>query len=152
MVLEVWIKPDASHKYALFRTYPICAYSGHLGNKTKQGDSQSVEGFYVVTPRRLNSFSEYRLSFNEGYPNPLERALGYTGGDVMIHGGCGSVGCLALNDDIDELYTLMDEAMQRGVATVPLHAFPFRMTTENMQRAVQFFPQHLQFWLNIAPA
>src|SRR5688572_27560135 len=37
--LEVWI--DDRERYRLFRSYPICNYSGDLGPKVRQGDRQA---------------------------------------------------------------------------------------------------------------
>ncbi|MCP4393337.1 MAG: hypothetical protein GY804_03575 [Alphaproteobacteria bacterium] len=42
--LEVWLQ-QKNGKYTLFKTYPICYYSGELGPKLKQGDKQAPEGF-----------------------------------------------------------------------------------------------------------
>lgn len=56
-MLELWLKPDGSDRYVLFKTYPICAWSGSLGPKTKQGDRQAPEGFYAVGLKHLNPFS-----------------------------------------------------------------------------------------------
>ena len=47
--LEVW-KQDATGRYALLKTYPICRWSGELGPKIKEGDRQAPEGFYTITP------------------------------------------------------------------------------------------------------
>src|SRR4029450_3376255 len=46
--LEVWKQRDDGRFYHL-KTYPICAWSGDLGPKTKQGDRQAPEGFYTVS-------------------------------------------------------------------------------------------------------
>ena len=43
--LEVWKAKDDGRFY-LFKTYPICNYSGGLGPKVEQGDRQAPEGFY----------------------------------------------------------------------------------------------------------
>src|SRR3990172_1483277 len=45
--LEVWKAKDNGRFY-LFKTYPICSYSGVLGPKIEQGDRQAPEGFYNV--------------------------------------------------------------------------------------------------------
>lgn len=95
--LEVW-KRDRSGKYALLKIYPMCRWSGKLGPKTKSGYRQAPEGFYTVTPSLMNPRSQYYLSFNLGYPNTLERALGYTGEAIMVHGACTSAGCFAMTD------------------------------------------------------
>ena len=36
--------------FIFFKSWDICTYSGALGPKLKQGDRQSAEGFYFVTP------------------------------------------------------------------------------------------------------
>src|ERR1700758_1764000 len=85
--LEVW-KQDRSGKFALLKTYPICRWSGDLGPKVREGDRQAPEGFYAITPGQMNPQSAYYLSFNTGYPNAYDRALGRTGSQLMGHGDC----------------------------------------------------------------
>jgi murein L,D-transpeptidase YafK len=81
--LEVWAKK--SSKYALFKRYEICYYSGGLGTKTKQGDGKSPEGFYTITAKQLNPSSNYH-PFQHRLPKPAGTAKGYTGDAIMIHG------------------------------------------------------------------
>jgi murein L,D-transpeptidase YafK len=76
--LEIW-KQDRSGKFALLKTYPICRWSGDLGPKVREGDRQAPEGFYAITPAQMNPASAYYLSFNTGYPNAYDKALGHTG-------------------------------------------------------------------------
>ena len=76
--LELW-KMDRTGRYALLKTYPICRWSGKLGPKTTEGDRQTPEGFYSVARSQMNPDSRYYLSFNLGFPNRLEAALGYEG-------------------------------------------------------------------------
>ena len=52
-VMEVW-KANSQDRYQLVGTYPICAWSGQLGPKKKEGDRQAPEGFYDVTPAQMN--------------------------------------------------------------------------------------------------
>ena len=131
-VLEVWLQKD-SGEYALFLDYPICIYSGELGPKTREGDKQSPEGFYTVGREAMNPNSQYHLSFNLGYPNAYDRAHGYSGSLLMVHGKCVSIGCYAMGDrQIEEIYTLVGAALQRGQPFVRVHAFPFRMTDANL--------------------
>ena len=105
--LEVW-KVNKSGAYALFKTYPMCRWSGKLGPKTKIGDRQAPEGFYHVSAGQLNPKSQYYVSFNLGYPNRLEAALGYTGEALMVHGACSSSGCYAMTDaQMAELYPII---------------------------------------------
>jgi hypothetical protein len=61
-VLELWI--EKTNSFHMFRTYPICAFSGALGPKLKEGDRQAPEGFYFVRPEQMNPNSRYHLSFN----------------------------------------------------------------------------------------
>ena len=132
--LEVW-KVDASGKYALFKTYPMCRWSGKLGPKTKSGDRQAPEGFYHVSAGMLNPNSQYYVSFNLGYPNRLESALGYTGEALMVHGACSSSGCYAMTDQgVGEIYAIVQKALEGGQERFQVQAYPFRMTTENMAR------------------
>jgi murein L,D-transpeptidase YafK len=44
--IEVWVKQDLNDKFALFKTYRVCAMAGALGPKRMQGDYQVPEGFY----------------------------------------------------------------------------------------------------------
>ncbi|MCO6359280.1 L,D-transpeptidase family protein [Roseivirga pacifica] len=145
-VLEVWIEKDES--FTLFKTYEICSFSGKLGPKQKQGDMQSPEGFYFVPPSRMNPWSSYHLSFNLGYPNSYDRSHGYTGNYLMVHGRCVSIGCYAMTDEyIDEIYTLAHKALENGQQYFRVHAFPFRMTEDNMQQ--HHDSQWLSFWQNL---
>lgn len=131
--LEVWLQNGA--QYELLKTYSICALSGSLGPKTREGDAQSPEGFYNVGRGQLNPQSHYHLAFDIGYPNAYDRSLGRTGSLIMVHGNCVSIGCFAMTDDgIDEIYSLTDAALAKGQASVPVHVFPFRMTAENTKR------------------
>lgn len=132
--LEVW-KVDQSGNYALLRTYPMCRWSGKLGPKTKTGDRQAPEGFYHVSAGMLNPKSQYYVSFNLGYPNRLESALGYTGEALMVHGACSSSGCYALTDQgVGEIYAMVAKALSSGQDRVQVQAYPFRMTHENLVR------------------
>ncbi|MCC6919034.1 MAG: murein L,D-transpeptidase [Alphaproteobacteria bacterium] len=144
--LELWLKHDG--RYVLFETYPICAWSGLLGPKQKEGDGQSPEGFYEVGRKQLNPNSAYHLAFNLGYPNAYDRALGRTGSALMVHGACASIGCYAMTDRfITEIYGLVEAALNRGQRSVPVHVFPFRMTAETV--AVHGDSAWAPFWANL---
>lgn len=133
--LEVWIAGAPGEPHKLFKTYPICAYSGGLGPKLQEGDRQSPEGFYRVSRQQLNPQSNYHLSFNLGFPNAYDRHHGRTGSFLMVHGNCSSIGCYAMtNAGIEEIYLLVEAALAAGQPYVPVHAFPFRLTPANLQR------------------
>jgi len=146
--LEVWLLDKASGRFALFRTYPIRKYSGALGPKLKEGDGQAPEGFYSVTPERMNPLSRFHLSFDVGYPNDFDRSLGRTGSAIMVHGGGMSIGCFAMGDEaIEEIYTLAESALRNGQSTFSVHIFPFRMT-DAMMKAHEG-SHWLDFWRNL---
>ena len=95
--LELW-RLARDGKYALVKVYEICAFSGDLGPKKKQGDRQAPEGFYSIGPQQLNYQSIRFLSLDTGFPNTYDRAHDATGSALMIHGGCDSAGCYAIED------------------------------------------------------
>jgi murein L,D-transpeptidase YafK len=132
--LEVW-KQARSGKFELLKTYPICRWSGDLGPKVREGDRQAPEGFYTISPAQMNPQSAYYLSFNTGYPNAYDRALGHTGSELMVHGDCSSRGCYAMTDEqIAEIYSLGRESFFGGQRAFQFEAFPFRMTPVNMAK------------------
>jgi murein L,D-transpeptidase YafK len=130
--IEVWVQKDGSFEH--FATYPICMWSGRLGPKLQEGDRQAPEGFYTVDKDALNPNSRMHLSFNLGFPNIYDRSKGRTGSFLMVHGGCASIGCYAVTDDVvDELWAFVTKALDNGQERIPVHAFPFRMTERNMR-------------------
>src|SRR4051812_6679571 len=132
--LEVW-KQARNGQFALLKTYPICRWSGDLGPKTREGDRQAPEGFYSISPAQMNPQSAYYLSFNTGYPNAFDKALGRTGSQLMVHGDCSSRGCYAMTDEqIAEIYSLGRESFFGGQKSFQLQAYPFKMTPINMAK------------------
>ena len=106
--------------------YRVLGASGGPGPKLRQGDQQVPEGFYEI--ESLNPNSLYHLAIRVNYPNAEDRknaaAEGRTklGGDIMIHGKDGSVGCLAMGDPaIEELFVLADRV---GIANVEVVLAP----------------------------
>ena len=145
-LMEVWIRSGA--EYQLLKEYFICAYSGTLGPKLQEGDRQSPEGFYKVKKHQLNPNSKFHLSFNLGFPNTYDRAHGRTGSYLMVHGNCVSDGCYAMTDEkIEEIYALVESALHSDQKYVQVHAFPFRMTDENM--ALYADSEWYDFWTNL---
>ena len=126
--LEVWVKPQGENKYKLFKTYKVCALAGTLGPKRMRGDYQVPEGFYYIN--EFNPRSACYLSLGLNYPNSSDRMLGDSlqpGGDIYIHGGAKSIGCLALGDPaIEELFCLIARSDPGGrsilIAPVDLRA------------------------------
>jgi murein L,D-transpeptidase YafK len=145
--IELW-KQNAQGQYVLLKTYPVCRWSGQLGPKKKEGDRQVPEGFYTVTAGQMNPNSAYWLSFNVGYPNPMERAMGRSGGDIMVHGTCSSRGCFAMtNEQVEEMYAVMRESFNGGQKSVQFQSYPFRMTAENLARFRH--DPNMSYWKNL---
>jgi murein L,D-transpeptidase YafK len=130
--LELWRK-DKTGQYVLVQTFPICKFSGELGPKHVRGDRQAPEGFYTITSGQLNYNSIRWLSINTGYPNAFDRYHGSTGSALMIHGGCDSAGCYAIEDGpMQDLFATVRDSLRAGQHSVQLHIFPFRMNSFNM--------------------
>ena len=96
----------------------------------------------------MNPNSRFHLSFNLGYPNTYDRAMGRTGSALMVHGNEVSIGCFAMTDSkVEEIYALTDAALRNGQKFFRVHVFPFRMTERRMNeaRSDQWYP----FWKNL---
>lgn len=144
--LEIWVKKE--NVYELFKKYTICYFSGGLGPKKKQGDCKSPEGFYSVKPKHLNPYSTFHLSFDTGYPNEYDRANGYTGSALMVHGSCVSIGCYAMTDErIEEIYSIVQKAFEKGQQQIKLHIFPFRMTESKLAKHKD--SEYYTFWQSL---
>lgn len=110
--LHVFVEQAGSVQHAA--TYPIRAASGTAGPKLREGDRQVPEGFYGVS--FLNPNSRFHLSLRVDYPNREDvaaatadgRDTGTLGGDIMIHGGANSIGCVAIGDEpIEQVFWLV---------------------------------------------
>jgi murein L,D-transpeptidase YafK len=141
--LEIW-KEDTSGHFQLLKTYPICRWSGDLGPKLYEGDRQTPEGFYTITPHLMNPNSNFYLAINIGFPNTFDKANNRDGSFLMIHGDCASSGCYAMTDEqISEIYGLAREALL-GRPSFQVQAYPFRMTPANLARHRS--SPHAAFW------
>lgn len=144
--LEVWLQKG--DRYELFATYPICHWSGTLGPKISEGDKQAPEGVYTVTWKQLHMVGRHPRSLNLGFPNLLDRQFQRTGSFILIHGGCGSVGCYAMtNPVIEEVFTLAQSAIKGGQEAIHVHAYPFRMTEAKLRAYA--LNEWYEFWRNL---
>jgi hypothetical protein len=130
--LEVWVGSAPDGPWHHVRDYPVLAASGGPGPKLREGDGQVPEGVYRV--ELLNPKSRYHLSLRLDYPNAFDRAKasqeGRTslGGDIYIHGGAVSIGCLAMGDAaVEELFVL---AARTGLPDVRVILAPADLRTE----------------------
>ncbi|MDL2403211.1 L,D-transpeptidase family protein [Rhizobium mayense] len=143
-VMEI-LKANQNNRFEVIASYNICAWSGRLGPKVKEGDRQAPEGFYMLTPANLNPNSKYYLAINTGFPNRYDAANGRTGANLMIHGACSSSGCYSMTDqEVLEIYAFARDAFKGGQKAVQLEAFPFRMTAENMVK--HRLSPNIEFW------
>lgn len=147
--LEFWRK-DYNNKYVHIKTYDICSFSGELGPKLKQGDRQSPEGFYIIKASQMNYNSSQFLSFNTGFPNDYDKFNKRTGSYLMVHGGCSSSGCYAIQDaPMQEIFTAMRDSFRVGQKEIQLHIYPFRMNNYNLYTHKS--NKNLDFWLQLKP-
>jgi murein L,D-transpeptidase YafK len=154
-IMEVWARDSRSDAFTLVREYPVCALPGQLGPKRKMGDVQVPEGFYFID--QFNPRSNYHLSLRVSYPNLADRmrrqALSL-GGDIFVHGGCETVGCVPIeNENIEEVYWLAVQAMDAGQRVIPIHIFPARLDSANLdwlERTFQPEADLLAFWENLS--
>jgi hypothetical protein len=148
--LEVWGRAEGP--WVRIDALPILAASGDAGPKLREGDRQVPEGVYRVVA--FNPNSRFHLSMMLDYPNADDVAVaaaeGRTdlGGEIFIHGGAVSIGCLAVGDRaIENLFVLVadvgvehvevivaprDPRDGRGLAPVP--ALPF---TRDLYRRIE---------------
>ena len=151
--LELWARNDAGAPFTLVRAYAICAASGTVGPKRREGDLQVPEGFYQVSG--FNPWSNFHLSLRIDYPNASDRILGdrrQPGGDIFIHGSCVTIGCIPLRDEpIAEVYLAAVDARSSGQRHIPVHIFPCRLDRDwiRLEREACRRPGSLGFWRNL---
>jgi murein L,D-transpeptidase YafK len=144
--LEIWKEKEGA--YILFATYPICHWSGSVGPKMRDGDKQAPEGYYTVTRAQTRHYGRWPKSLNIGFPNILDQSQARTGDNILIHGGCSSVGCFAMTNPVmDEIQTLTESAIDGGQEYVPVQVYPFRMTDANMKANAS--SPWANFWSNM---
>ncbi len=149
--LEVWVQPTFNAKYILLKTYTICTISGTMGPKRIEGDEQTPEGFYFIDD--FNPSSDYHLALHLNYPNAADKLrdakVSSLGGNIYIHGGCKTIGCLPITDQaIKEVYWLALES-RTSTNAIPVHIFPTRLTKESMTQLNKAFKGDvalMSFW------
>ncbi|MFV0294897.1 MAG: L,D-transpeptidase family protein [Hyphomicrobiaceae bacterium] len=148
--LELWMQ-NRTGTFTLLATFPICHWTGTLGPKLREGDKQSPEGFYSIGWPQTRLVGHWRKAFNLGFPNRFDQRLDRTGSYILIHGGCSSVGCYAMTNQVQaEIYSLASAALKNGEKRFHVHIFPFRMTAENMARYAG--NPWMRAWADLKPA
>jgi murein L,D-transpeptidase YafK len=148
-LLEVWASAQEGAELTHVASYTICAASGDLGPKKKDGDGQVPEGYYVLD--HFKNSSDYYLAMRVNYPNARDRGLRYTGSAIMVHGNCVSIGCLAMGDErIQELWVMASAVREQGKA-VHVHIYPGRdlgkLIADAKEQALRAFWSNLQLGL-----
>lgn len=147
--IEVWVSRGA--RYVLFKTFPVCDYSGGLGPKLLEGDKQSPEGLYYIRANDMIVNLRWHRAMDLNFPNSYDRVNARTGSGILIHGKCSSIGCFALTDEnVEELYNIVRAALNGGQARVPVLSLPFRMTEARLaqHKDVEWMP----FWRELKRA
>jgi murein L,D-transpeptidase YafK len=143
-VLELWGGDHGPMR--LIKTYSVAAMSGGMGPKRREGDRQVPEGLYVID--RFNPRSSFLLSLGLDYPNASDMVRSdpkRPGGDIFIHGGQASIGCLAMTDPaIQEIYLFAMDAER----PIRVDLFPFRFRPGWQDRAPT---EHRAFWKELEP-
>jgi murein L,D-transpeptidase YafK len=152
--MELWGRNDENNDYKLIKNYHICALSGMLGPKRYEGDRQVPEGFYFID--NFNPKSDYYLSLLLNYPNYSDLKMCNNqkpGGDIYIHGGCVTVGCMPMTDDvIQEIYVACMNAKLDGEAYVPVQIYPVRFNKIGLNFLGKSYPldeTKQKFWVNL---
>ena len=152
--LELWAQNKNESQFKLIKSYPICATSGALGPKRREGDGQIPEGFYYVN--RFNPWSSFYLSLGLNYPNRSDWLLAggeNPGSDIFIHGSCVTVGCITITDPfIKEIYWLAVQTKSNGQLNIPVHIFPTKLDNDRMTQLNTQYKDNLKllsFWENL---
>lgn len=153
-LLEVWARDESEAGFTLLNTYPMCGTSGQLGPKREEGDEQIPEGFYFID--LFNPQSQFHLSLRVDYPNAVDRARGpgrRLGGEIYVHGGCATIGCVPVTDQwIEQIYLIALTARDAGQQRIPVHMFPTRLDEDGFGWLVETYgPDHpdLAFWRDL---
>jgi murein L,D-transpeptidase YafK len=90
------------------------------------------------------------------YPNRSDRLLGRQGnwgGQIMIHGGCATIGCIPIeNQPVEQLFHIVRDSWRSFRRWATIHIFPARMNDQGMRllrRLASARPALLDFWLQL---
>ncbi len=148
--LEVWGRSKSNEPFQLLKTYAFCTNSGQLGPKRCEGDQQIPEGLYQI--QAFNPKSRFHLSLKVNYPNAsdLKQACpDHPGSDIMVHGGCASIGCISITDDsIKEVYLLALHAFHGGHQKIEIHIFPAKLDQDFMEKIEQRAQEAQSKWMS----
>ncbi|MBA3827322.1 MAG: L,D-transpeptidase family protein [Taibaiella sp.] len=152
--MELWARNNPSSEYKLIKSMRICALSGILGPKRIEGDRQVPEGSYFIED--FNPKSDFYLSLLLNYPNYSDMVMGgkqKLGGDIYIHGGCVTVGCMPMTDEvIQQLYVICLNAKFNGEEYIPIQIYPTRFDKGGLNFLGREYGKDeakQKFWVNL---
>ncbi|MBK8845428.1 MAG: L,D-transpeptidase family protein [Bacteroidetes bacterium] len=150
-ILEIYVRNKGEVTFKLFEKVDVCASSGTVGYKLKQGDRQTPEGHYRIN--LFNHQSNFHLSLKINYPNheDKQRSKGLNaGGDIFIHGECVTIGCVPLgNEGIELLYMMCVITKNNGQQNIPVHIYPCYMNTDAYSKLKSTYKgnkNYINFW------
>lgn len=113
-------------------------FAGNLakGPKTTADDGASPWGRY--TTGKTFIYKDGLPGVYVNYPNEQQVQMGYTGDNILIHGGRSSIGCISIQDTsfLEKVVRLM--AYKKGSVQV----FPSRMRAGETATWKKIFPEH----------
>ena len=78
---------------------------------------------------------------------------GNLGGDIFLHGGCATIGCIPITDEyIKEVYLLAVQAKSNGQGKIPVHIFPSKLDRPMMTQLRKTYNADttlIRFWENL---
>lgn len=94
------------------RAFAFTSYSGALGPKLREGDMQIPEGIYRITGAGARGM----LTLDVDYPNALDRKNAAAdhrtelGGEILVHGGTHSTGCVVISDaEMEQVFVAVND-------------------------------------------
>ena len=134
--LELYAAASRQGPLRYVDSVPVLGASGRLGPKLERGDRQVPEGIYGVD--FLHPNSRHHVSFRLDYPHAADRRQAARdgrsdlGGDIFVHGGSSSIGCLAIGDrPAQDLWVLVADV---GIEDVEVIVSPVDFRRHNTGR------------------
>jgi hypothetical protein len=128
-----------------FKTVQDLVVRPSVGPKIKQGDNMTPEGIFKLNAP--SGVSGYFTSAKVDYENWTERNQylkdlpasmqnpGDKGGDILVHGAGGSIGCLSLKNSDAAYFTALVKNKKDNAESLKISIYPAPMTDELVQSA-----------------
>lgn len=112
-------------------------YTGDFsqGQKTSEGDMRTPIGVYPMDKAMVYNGAP---AVSVGYPTQQQAIMGYTGGDILVHIGRSSRGCISTTDN--NFLRLLNQTVFL-CSNAEIRIFPAHMTDKNTEYLRFLFPQ-----------